>query len=73
MERNLDKRIEVGCPIHDEKIKRELDLIFEYQWKGNNKARLIDAKQKNTYRAKTDVSWHSQMELYNHYKGMVES
>lgn len=72
MERNLDKRIEVGCPIHDEKIKRELDLIFEYQWKGNNKARLIDAKQKNTYRAKTDVSWHSQMELYNHYKGMVE-
>ena len=73
MERNLDKRIEVGCPIHDEKIKRELDLIFEYQWKGNNKARLIDAKQKNTYRAKTDVSWHSQMELYNHYKGMVEN
>ena len=73
MERNLDKRIEVGCPIQDEKIKRELDLIFEYQWKGNNKARLIDAKQKNTYRAKTDVSWHSQMELYKHYKGMVEN
>ncbi len=73
MERNLDKRIEVGCPIQDEKIKRELDLIFEYQWKGNNKARLIDAKQKNTYLAKTDVSWHSQMELYKHYKGMVES
>lgn len=71
MERNLDKRIEVGCQIHDENIKKELDLIFDYQWKGNNKARLIDTKQKNTYRAKTDVSWHSQMELFDHYKQMV--
>ncbi len=67
MERNLDKRIEVGCPILDRNIQQELDLIFSYQWKGNNKARIIDKFQKNTYRAKTDVSWHSQMELYNFY------
>jgi len=67
MERNLDKRIEVGCPILDENIQKELDLIFEYQWRGNNKARIIDAKQKNSYRTKTNESWHSQRELYKHY------
>lgn len=70
MERNLDKRIEVGCPILDPAIQKELDLIFQYQWKGNNKARIIDVKQKNAYRAKTTVSWHSQMELYKHYQEM---
>ena len=70
MERNLDKRIEVGCPILDPTIQKELDLIFQYQWKGNNKARIIDVKQKNAYRAKTTVSWHSQMELYKHYQEM---
>ena len=67
MERNLDKRIEVGCPILDENIQKELDLIFDYQWRGNNKARLIDVQQKNAYRTITNESWHSQMELYNHY------
>jgi polyphosphate kinase len=70
MERNLDKRIEVGCPILDTAIQKELDLIFQYQWKGNNKARIIDIKQKNAYRAKKTVSWHSQMELYKHYQDM---
>ena len=71
MERNLDKRIEVGCPILDPIIQKELDLIFDYQWKGNNKARLIDPQQKNAYRTKTNESWHSQMELYEHYRLMV--
>jgi len=72
MERNLDKRIEVGCPILDKKIQQEIDLIFSFQWKGNNKARIIDCYQKNTYRAKTNVSWHSQIELYQYYKQLED-
>ncbi len=72
MERNLDKRIEVGCPILDKNIQQEIDLIFSFQWKGNNKARVIDRYQKNTYRAKTEVSWHSQMELYQYYKQLED-
>lgn len=72
MERNLDKRIEVGCPILDKKIQQEIDLIFSFQWKGNNKARVIDCYQKNTYRAKTNVSWHSQIELYQYYKQLED-
>jgi polyphosphate kinase len=68
MERNLDKRIEVGCPIYCENLQKELDLIFNYQWKGNNKARVIDEKQKNNYRKiGKDGSFHSQEELYKYY------
>ena len=69
MERNLDKRIEVGCPILCENLKRELDLIFDYQWRGNNKARIIDQKQRNQYRSKEGVeSFHYQEEMYKYYK-----
>ena len=69
MERNLDKRIEVGCPVLSENLQKELDLIFEYQWRGNNKARIIDQKQKNYYRAKENTeSFHYQEEMYNYYK-----
>ena len=69
MERNLDKRIEVGCPILSDNLKRELDLIFDYQWRGNNKARIIDQKQRNLYRAKgKNESFHYQEEMYNYYK-----
>ena len=69
MERNLDKRIEVGCPILSENLKRELDLIFDFQWRGNSKARIIDQKQRNQYRSKKGVeSFHYQEEMYNYYR-----
>jgi polyphosphate kinase len=69
MERNLDKRIEVGCPILSENLKRELDLIFDFQWRGNSKARIIDQKQRNQYRSKKGVeSFHYQEEMYNYYQ-----
>ncbi|EPB65460.1 polyphosphate kinase, partial [Ancylostoma ceylanicum] len=50
MERNLDKRIEVTCPIHDKQLQEEIDLIFDYQLKGNSKTRIIGKYQKNKYR-----------------------
>ncbi len=71
MERNLDKRIEVGCPIHSKNLQDELDLIFEFQWKENNKARVIDEKQVNKYRRiRKNEPFHSQEELYKYY--MIE-
>lgn len=69
MERNIDKRIEVGCPINNPEIQKEIDLIFEYQWKDNNKNRKIDKKQSNQYKeAKNENPFHTQEELYNYYK-----
>lgn len=73
MERNLDKRIEVGVPIYDELLQRELDLIFDFQLKGNVKSRQIDKDQKNEYRRVEGDLFHAQRELYNYYKESVIS
>lgn len=69
MERNLDKRIEVGCPVLDKNLQKELDKIFEYQWRDNNKARVIDKKQKNQYREiGGNDPFHYQEEMYRYYQ-----
>lgn len=68
MERNLDKRIEVACPIVDPKIQHEIDTVFNYQWKGSVKVREIRKDLKNTYRRPKAKPFHAQVELYNYYK-----
>jgi polyphosphate kinase len=68
MERNLDRRIEVTCPIYDKDIQKELRFIFDLQWSDNVKARQIDGNSKNEYR-KTDkkANTRAQMEFYKYY------
>jgi len=43
MTRNLDRRIEVACPIYDPSLKRELQEFLDLQWADNTKARILDA------------------------------
>jgi len=70
MERNLDKRIEVGTPILDHSIQQEIRFIFDTQWKDNQKARVIDKKQKNKYRKphEGEPPFDSQNVLYDFYQ-----
>jgi polyphosphate kinase len=70
MERNLDHRIEVGIFIQSQKIQAELDLIFDFQWRGSVKARLISSDSKTRYRKRNIPPFHAQLELYNHYRTM---
>ncbi len=72
MERNLNRRIEVACPIFNEKIQERLERIFEIQWKGNVKSRIIDEAQTNRYFKDGNPNFSSQEELYNFYKEMLE-
>ena len=72
MERNLDKRIEVGTLIKDQRIQQEIDLIFDYQLKGSIKARSISANYKNAYSKRNLPPFHAQRELYEHYKRLSE-
>jgi polyphosphate kinase len=67
MERNLDNRIEVGVLIQDPSIQKELDTIFDFQWRGSVKARLISADLKNRYRKRNLTPFHAQAELYRYY------
>jgi len=72
MERNLDNRIEVGVIIKEKSIQQELDTIFDYQWRGSVKARLISPDLKNRYRKRNLPPFHAQLELYNYYASIAE-
>ncbi len=73
MTRNLDYRVEVGCPIYDEDIKQELIDTFEISWKDNLKARVFSDKQDNAYRKIKGKEVRSQFALYDYYKAKLES
>ena len=68
MERNLDQRIEVGTIVKDPAIQAQIDLIFDFQWRGSVKARSISADYKNAYSKRNLPPFHAQKELYEYYK-----
>ncbi len=72
MTRNLDNRVEVGCPIYQEDIKQELIDTFEISWRDNVKARIFDAKQENKYRENDQPPFRSQFEMYDYYQRKLE-
>lgn len=47
--RNLDRRVEVTCPVYRKSLKAELKSIFDIQWSDNRKARILDKNLKNKY------------------------
>ena len=49
MTRNMDYRIEVGCPVYDEDAKQMLVDLLELQFQDTLKARIIDTEQTNAY------------------------
>ena len=73
MNRNLDGRVEVTCPIYDENIKRELIDNFDIGWKGNVKARIHSENLDNKYRIRgKEPIFRAQMETYNYYRDKLE-
>lgn len=67
MTRNLDYRVEVGCPIYDENIKQELLDTFEMSWSDNVKARVFNEAQDNAYREVSTPHLRSQFAMYDYY------
>jgi len=67
MTRNLDHRSEVGVPIYDESIKKQLIDMLELQWNDNTKARSINVFQNNPYHSsKVKSKFKSQDEIYKY-------
>lgn len=50
MERNVDHRVEVACPIYDPSLKKQLKDVLTIVWNDNVKARVLDQDLKNQYR-----------------------
>ncbi|QJR80212.1 polyphosphate kinase 1 [Alteromonas pelagimontana] len=65
MTRNMDNRIEVGCPIYDRRLQQRIVDILEMQFQDTLKARVIDKDQTNRYvRRGNRKKLRSQIETY---------
>ncbi len=73
MTRNLDYRVEVGCPIYDEEVKQELLETFDISWNDNLKARIFNEEQDNAYRKNDQKALRSQFKKYEYYLNKVNS
>ncbi len=67
MTRNLDRRVEISCPIYDEDIKLELMDTFDICWNDNVKARLLSKDQDNAYIRNDNTKVRSQIATYDYY------
>ena len=69
MTRNLDRRIEVTVPVLDKNIQQDLKYMINMYLADNQKARTIDALQKNK-NVKSDIQKkiNSQHEIYTYFK-----
>jgi polyphosphate kinase len=72
MTRNMERRVEIACPILDSEIKQELRDIFDIQWKDNVKARILDSKLENRIANNNEEAFRSQAEIYNYLKNKHE-
>lgn len=69
MTRNIDRRVEVGFPIHDLDIKKELRDIINLQLKDNTKAREINSTNSNRYiGSRSKIKHRAQLDTYNYLK-----
>lgn len=70
MTRNLDYRVEVMVPVYDPLLQQQLKDVMEIQWKDNQKARILDAGLKNSYRKveNGEKDWRSQKQQYAYFE-----
>jgi polyphosphate kinase len=68
MPRNLDRRIEVACPIYAPEIRTELKELLQIQLRDNTKARILDSELTNHYNnTPTNGQHHRAQEDFHTY------
>lgn len=69
MTRNLDHRVEVGFPIYDKELKKEIKDMVDIQLHDNTKAREINSLNNNRYHKTDDKQKvRSQFDTYTYLK-----
>jgi polyphosphate kinase len=71
--RNIDRRVEVTCPLHEEQHIRQVMDLFLLQWHDNTKARILDRELSNSYRERLpgEPSRRCQEETHEYLKSMA--
>lgn len=74
MTRNIDHRIEVGCPILDRNLRKVIKDQMDLQWRDTTKARVLDPEQKNTYVTRGNrKKIRSQVAIYEYLRQLEKS
>jgi polyphosphate kinase len=73
MNRNLNHRVEVACPIYDPALQEEIRSFFDIQFQDNRKARIVDAEQRNHYKKKGRRRVFAQEAFYEYLKEKMEA
>ncbi len=69
MPRNLDRRVEVTCPIYDTDLQQELKSFLDLQCRDNVKARILDKDLCNEfYGDSSEVEHRAQWSIYDYLK-----
>lgn len=69
MPRNLNRRIEVACPVYDPVIRNELKEMLNIQLRDNVKARILDPSLQNNYNKNDHLqTYRAQEDFYNFIK-----
>jgi polyphosphate kinase len=69
MPRNLNRRIEVACPVYDQEIREEIKKMLNIQLCDNSKARILDPLLQNDYnKGNPDATFRAQEDYYNFIK-----
>jgi polyphosphate kinase len=72
MTRNIDTRVEVGFPIYDEELKKEIRDIINLQLQDNTKSREINSHNTNKYhKTNSELPHRAQVDTYNYLKHKV--
>jgi polyphosphate kinase len=73
MTRNIDTRVEVGFPIYDEHLAKEIRDIIDLQLEDNTKSREINSNNTNKYhKTRSEVPHRAQVDTYNYLKYKVQ-
>ncbi|QXV64234.1 polyphosphate kinase 1 [Mucilaginibacter achroorhodeus] len=69
MTRNIENRVEVGFPVLDEDLRREIRDIIDIQLSDNTKARDITGSNVNRYhKTQAEVLTRAQIDIYSYLK-----
>ncbi|HAL82193.1 MAG TPA: polyphosphate kinase 1 [Mucilaginibacter sp.] len=69
MTRNIDTRVEVGFPIYDDNLRKEIRDIINIQLEDNTKSREINSHNTNKYhRTNAEIPVRAQVDIYNYLK-----
>jgi polyphosphate kinase len=61
--------VEVGFPVYDETLKKEIRDIIDIQLRDNTKSREINSHNTNKYhKTKTAIPYRAQIDIYNYLK-----